>query len=93
MKAIFNDIVIAESERTVKVGGKHYFPPNEVNHQYLEESRTHTTQEGMGEASFYHVKVNGEVELDAAWSYTNPEKKAEEVRSYIAFTDVVELKD
>ncbi|WP_018477162.1 DUF427 domain-containing protein [Pontibacter roseus] len=93
MKAIFNNMVIADSDRTIKLDGHHYFPPNNVKQEFLEESRKHNTYPGKGEASYYHVKVNGKVELDAAWYYPDPEDKAKEVRNYIAFTDVVELQD
>jgi uncharacterized protein (DUF427 family) len=93
MKAIFNEIVLADSDQTVKVDGTYYFPPNTVKKEYLEESSTHTSTPGKGEAAFYHVKVKGEVKLDAAWYYPKPEKKTEKVRNYIAFSDEVELKD
>ncbi|WP_276498067.1 DUF427 domain-containing protein [Pontibacter litorisediminis] len=85
MKAIFNDVVIAECDTTIVVEGNQYFPPNTVDKSYLEESRTHTTCSWKGEAAYYHVKVNGEVQQDAAWYYPNPKDAAEKIRGYIAF--------
>ncbi|MFD2513712.1 DUF427 domain-containing protein [Pontibacter locisalis] len=85
MKAIWNNVVIADSDQTIEIEGNHYFPPKNVNKDYLEESRTHTTSSSMGEATYYHVQVNGEVILDAAWSYPDPKEAAKEVRFYIAF--------
>ncbi|AKD05634.1 DUF427 domain-containing protein [Pontibacter korlensis] len=93
MKAIFNDVVIADSNDTVVVEGNHYFPPNTVDKKYLEESRTHTTCPWKGEASYYHVKVNGEVQQDAAWYYPNPKDAAKEIRNYIAFWKDVEVQE
>ena len=43
MKAIWNEIVIADSDRTIEIEGNQYFPPNAVKQEYLQESRTHTT--------------------------------------------------
>ncbi|WP_461491623.1 DUF427 domain-containing protein, partial [Pontibacter sp. HJ8] len=55
MKAIFNEIVLADSDQTVKVDGAYYFPPNTVKKEYLEESSTHTSTPDKGEAAFYHI--------------------------------------
>ena len=93
MKAIWNDIVIADSDRTIEIEGNHYFPPNTVDNQYLEESRTHTTCPWKGEASYYHVKVNGKVNLDAAWYYPDPKDAASEIRGYVAFWKGVDIKE
>ena len=93
MKAIWNDIVIADSDRTIEIEGNHYFPPNTVDNQYLEESRTHSTCPWKGEASYYHVQVNGKVNLDAAWYYPDPKEAASEIRGYVAFWKGVEIKE
>lgn len=84
--------MIADSDRTVEVNGNHYFPPNNVNPEYLEESRTHTDSE-LGEATYYHVKVHGDVKLDGAWSYPDPTDAGKEVRGYIAFSKEIKLEE
>ncbi len=38
-----------------------------------------------GEASYYDLKVNGEVNKDAAWYYSDPKPAAHEIKDYIAF--------
>jgi len=41
-KAIWNGVLLAESDETIKVEGNHYFPLEAVKKEYLQESRTHT---------------------------------------------------
>ena len=69
MKAIWNDAVLADSDQTVVVEGNHYFPPDSVNRLYFQESPTHTTCPWKGEASYYNVVVDGNVNKDAAWYF------------------------
>ena len=42
MKAIWNDVVIAESDATVVVENNHYFPKDAVRREFLRSSDTHT---------------------------------------------------
>lgn len=93
MKAIWNEIVIADSDRTIEIEGNQYFPSNAVKQEYLQESRTHTMCPWKGEASYYHVQVNGKVNLDAAWYYPDPKDAASEIRNYVAFWKGVEIKE
>ena len=51
MKAIWNGIVIAESDDTVVVEGNHYFPKQSVKQEYLKSSSTHTSCAWKGTAS------------------------------------------
>jgi len=90
-KAIWNGTVIAESEETVVVEGSHYFPPDSVNRDYLQDSQTQTTCPWKGEASYYHVMVNGELNADAAWYYPDPKSKASHIKDHLAFWHGVEV--
>jgi uncharacterized protein (DUF427 family) len=90
-KAIWNGMVIAESEETVVVEGNHYFPPDSVNRDYLQDSQTQTTCPWKGEASYYHVMVNGELNADAAWYYPDPKSKASHIKDHLAFWHGVEV--
>ncbi|HZE64863.1 MAG TPA: DUF427 domain-containing protein [Pyrinomonadaceae bacterium] len=85
MKASWNNAVIAESDNTVVVEGNHYFPCDAVNNEYLQPSNTHTICPWKGEASYYDVVVNGEINGDAAWYYPDPKPAAAEIRHRIAF--------
>ena len=42
-KAIWNGVVLAESDATIVIEGNHYFPPDAVKREYLVETQTHTT--------------------------------------------------
>lgn len=85
MKAIYNNVVIAESDNTAVVEGNHYFPPDSVKKEFLTASNTHTTCPWKGVASYYNVVVDGAKAEDAAWFYPDPKTLAEGIKGYIAF--------
>jgi uncharacterized protein (DUF427 family) len=85
MKAIWNNAVIAESNDTVVVEGNHYFPPESANQEHLQPSAKHTICPWKGEASYYDVVVDGEINGDAAWYYPDPKPAAAEIKDRIAF--------
>ena len=91
MKAIWNGITLAESNKTIMVEGNHYFPPGSVHREYLEDSETHTTCSWKGEASYYHVSADGKANRDAAWYYANPKEAAGQIRDYVAFWKGVQV--
>lgn len=93
MKAIWNNQVIAESERTIEVEGNRYFPASSVKEEFLKESTTRTTCPWKGEAGYYHLEVNGEKNKDAAWYYPDPKEKAREIKGMIAFWNGVQVKE
>jgi len=84
-KAIWNGVVLAESDQTIMVEGNHYFPPEAVKREYFVESKTHTTCPWKGLASYYNVNVNGEVNQNAAWYYPVPKDAAKQITNYVAF--------
>jgi uncharacterized protein (DUF427 family) len=85
MRATWNNAVIAESDNTVVVEGNHYFPSDSVNNEYLQPSSSHTICPWKGEASYYDVVVNGEINGDAAWYYPDPKPAAAEIKDRLAF--------
>ena len=98
MKAIWNNEVIAEAnqDELVRIEGNWYFPPKSLNWEFFSESDHHTICPWKGEASYYDVSVNGEVNKDAAWYYPEPkEGSVERVKSnfanYVAFWHGVEI--
>ena len=93
MKAIWNGVVIAESDETRVVEGNHYFPPNALHDEYLEPSTTHTTCGWKGEASYRTLVVSGKRNVDACWYYPDPKPAAAEIRGWFAFWRGVEVKD
>jgi uncharacterized protein (DUF427 family) len=91
MKAVWNGVVLAESDSTIVIEGNHYFPPLSVRHEYLKASETHTTCPWKGLASYYTVDVDGERNKDAAWFYPAPKQAAGEIKDYVAFWRGVEV--
>ncbi|MBI5928101.1 MAG: DUF427 domain-containing protein [Chloroflexi bacterium] len=84
-KAIWNGVVIAESNRTEMIEGNHYFPPETVKTEFFSASAKKTICGWKGEASYYDVEVNGQVNQNAAWYYPNPKPAANNIKGYIAF--------
>ncbi len=84
-KAIWNGAVLAESNKCEIVEGNHYFPPDAIKRQYFKPSAAHTTCPWKGEASYYDVEVNGQVNKDAAWYYPAPKNAAKNITGYVAF--------
>ncbi len=85
MKAIWNNEVIADSNDTVIVEGNHYFPVSSVNKDFLEKSSTTTHCPWKGEASYYSLKVKGEINKDAVWYYSQPSELAKHIKDKVAF--------
>ncbi len=85
MKATWRGAVLVESDDTVVVEGNHYFPPDSINKEHFRESATHTTCPWKGEASYYDVVVNGEVNRDAAWFYPETKEAANNIKGRFAF--------
>jgi uncharacterized protein (DUF427 family) len=85
MRAIWRDTVLAESGDTVVVEGNHYFPADSLRREHFRESDAHTTCPWKGEASYYDVVANGEVNKDAAWYYPQPKDAAREIEGRVAF--------
>lgn len=85
MKATWNGVVIADSDDTVLVEGNHYFPESSLNRAYVTFSNHRTSCPWKGQAHYYSLLVNGELNTDAAWYYPEPKSEAENIRGRIAF--------
>ena len=84
-KAIWNNIVLAESETYETVEGNIYFPMDSLKREYFKESATTTGCPWKGVASYLTVDIEGEVNADAAWYYPDPKAAAENIRDHVAF--------
>lgn len=92
MKATWNGAMLADSDDTIVVEGRHYFPPESLNHEYLKGSATHSTCPWKGLASYYQVVVDGKANEDAAWTYREPKPAAGQIKDYVAFWKGVQVK-
>jgi Uncharacterized protein conserved in bacteria, COG2343 len=84
-QAIWEGVVLAESDRYEVVEGNVYFPPEALKMEYFRPSDTHTTCGWKGVASYYTVTVNGKENPDAAWYYPEPKPAASHIKGYVAF--------
>ncbi len=84
-RAIWNDVVVAESDRTVVVEGTHYFPPEAVKKELLVPSETTSVCPWKGTASYYSLEVGGQRNEDAAWFYPDPKDAAVQIKDHVAF--------
>ena len=91
MKAIWNDKIIAESDKTVIIEGNHYFPVESVNPIYLSDSKTQTVCHWKGTASYYNIQVDGMDNSDAAWYYADPLDAALPIKDHVAFWKGVDV--
>ncbi len=92
-KAVWQGKVLAESEHTEVVEGNHYFPPDSINKEYFEESKTQTGCPWKGTAHYYHVQTDEGVNVDAAWYYPDPKEAAQNIKNYVAFWRGVEIEE
>jgi uncharacterized protein (DUF427 family) len=91
MKAIWNNVVLANSENTVVIEGNHYFPIESLNKEYLKKADTHSICHWKGTASYYDVIANEEINKNAAWYYPDPSGLAKAVKDRVAFWNGVEV--
>jgi uncharacterized protein (DUF427 family) len=85
MRATWHNTILAESDDTIVVEGNHYFPPESIKSEHLRPSDKHTTCPWKGEASYYDIVVDKEVNGDAAWYYPRPKEAAKEIEGRVAF--------
>ena len=91
-KAVFDGVVIAESDDVRVVEGMTYFPVSSVNKDALAESDTTSRCFWKGKASYWHVVGEDDMAADAAFSYKQPWPLARRlVTDRVAFWRGVEI--
>lgn len=91
VRAVWNGVVLAESDKTQMVEGNYYFPPESVHWEYFKPSEHHTICGWKGQASYYTVEVNGQRNENAAWYYPDPKYAASNIKGHIAFWHGVKI--
>jgi uncharacterized protein (DUF427 family) len=91
VKAVWNGVVIAESDDTVIVEGNHYFPESSVKREYLTFSNHRTSDPWKGQARYHSLLVNGELNPDAVWTYPEPSDAAAHIKGRLAFWKGVQV--
>jgi uncharacterized protein (DUF427 family) len=93
MKAIWHGAVIADSERTLEVGGYRYFPRDAVRMDLLAKApKTARDLECPHGVQFYDVADGTARSARAAWSYETPQTSMKPVDHWIGFWEDVEVK-
>jgi uncharacterized protein (DUF427 family) len=93
MKAVWNGKIIAQSENTIEMDGLHYFPPGSIKTEFITPSDTRIVYTDKGEANYYHIAVDGQLNFDAAYQYPSPEVSVDKIRNYFAFWKGVKIYD
>lgn len=105
-KALWNGVVLAEAggAEILEIEGNVYFPPHALNKDYFKSNSQTSRCPWKGEASYYDVHVNDEINPAAAWYYAEPNPSAYELvaksnngqgnfKDYVAFWNGVEVKN
>lgn len=90
-KAVWNGVIIAESDKVEEIDDYVYFPESSVKREYLRPSSTVSTCPWKGQARYYSLMVDGQENQDAAWYYPNPKPVARRIKGHIAFWRGVEV--
>ncbi|MEE9551823.1 MAG: DUF427 domain-containing protein [Gammaproteobacteria bacterium] len=91
VKAIWKNVVLAQSNNCEIIERNYYFPPDSIKQAYFKKSDTHTVCFWKGRASYYNIEIDGEVNEDAAWYDPSPKDAAKNIKNYIAFWKGVEV--
>ncbi len=91
MKAIWKDTVIAQSDDIVMVEGNHYFPPESLHREHTSFSNHKSSCAWKGQASYLSLIVDGELNADAVWYYTDPKPEAAQIKGRFAFWKGVQI--
>lgn len=85
MKASWHGAVLAQSDDIVLVEGNAYFPEASLDRQYITFSNHRTSCPWKGQAHYYSVMVDGELNADAIWYYPEPSEAAMNIKGRVAF--------
>jgi uncharacterized protein (DUF427 family) len=91
-RAVFDGVVVAESDDVKVVEGMTYFPIDDVDVDRLVPSPTTSRCFWKGKASYYHVRGRDDVAQNGAFAYQRPWPLARRlVTDRIAFWHGVEV--
>jgi uncharacterized protein (DUF427 family) len=92
MKATWRGQVIAESDRTIEVGGYRYFPRDAVRMDLLRAApKTKSDHACPHGVQFYDVVDAAAHSERAAWSYEKPGSAMKRIDRWIGFWEDVEV--
>jgi uncharacterized protein (DUF427 family) len=93
MRALWKNVVLAETDDTVVVEGNHYFPVDSLRREYFRNSDHHSVCPWKGTASYFDVVVGDDTNANAAWYYPTPSEQARQIKDRVAFWHGVEVQN
>lgn len=92
VRIYWGETLLADSEMALELAEtgyppRLYIPMADVATDWLCVSDTTTHCPYKGDATYYHVHVDGEQLDDAAWCYAEPITAVEAIRGHVAFDD------
>ena len=90
-EARWNGATIATSDAIVTVEGNAYFPPEALVEGCFRPSSHRTVCGWKGEAHYFDVVVDGQVNANAAWFYPEPKEAAANIKGRVAFWKGVQV--
>lgn len=93
MKAVWNDVILAESDKTITFEGKEYFPKKSLNKKYFNKSAKTSYSPHKGNAVFYDLEVDGKKLEGGAWYYPDPRRKVDKIKKYVTFDPEVSIEE
>jgi len=93
LKAVWNDVVVAESDDIVVLEGNRYFPRASLREDLVRPSEKHTVCLWKGRASFYSLELDGERCEDAVVYYPDPKPDAKSIRDRVYFSKDIKILD
>ena len=91
MRAIWNNVVIAQSDDTIVVEGNHYFPLDSIRGKYFTKTEFTTVCGWKGTANYYSVLIDGKTNRDCAWYYAKPNDAAMKIKGMISFWNGIKV--
>ncbi len=92
MKAVWRGTIVAQSDRTLEVGGYRYFPRDAVRMDLLKPaSKTENDLACPHGVQFYDIADGADRSERAAWSYEAPRGSMREVDHWLGFWEDVEI--
>jgi len=91
--AIWNNKIIAEASENevIVLEGNVYFPPQNVDQNYLKHSDKQTVCHWKGTANYFDIVVDEQTNANAGWTYPEPKDATKKIAGYIAFWRGVQI--
>ena len=91
MKAVWNNVILAEINDIVRVGGNLYFPMNSLKKEYFDQSKSMSLCLWKGKVNYLSITVNGKTNKYCAWFYPKPSFFAKKIKNRVAFWKEVRI--